>query len=363
MVRWWTDHFQKGLDNKLRLESINPVLTKINRVNGSWAARAIFGQARSTIDPQAWLRDRMTVIVNGSSGEVGEATTALIGGALVNLMKHAIAKQGALPARQRCPVTLIVDEFHEMPGADYEQILSALNKQGANLVLATQGLTRLDAFDRDGTRALRATVFDNIDGLFAFHTSADNGRYLVPELGGETVVDVDDITALGEHQCYARISTDRRRLPVFHVQLDPPLEGDAGWAAALAARSAARWGRPRAEVEAGRARSLARSAGFRAVRETKVASGDPGGRAGEQPQPRHGEREGGDGRRGTRRGKRRRDSPAPGPSQPGSSSGQDRWAPRPVRPETDRSVDDDRDADDAARLMRRSPDHPASHRA
>src|SRR5438128_9206632 len=72
-----------------------------------------------------------------------------------------------------------------MPGADYEAILSELAKYGANLILATQSLTRLETLDRDQGRSLRATVFANLDGLFAFHTSAEDARYLVRELGGE----------------------------------------------------------------------------------------------------------------------------------------------------------------------------------
>ena len=31
-----------------------------------------------------------------------------------------------------------------------------------------------------------------------------------------------DLVALGEHQCYARLSASGERLPVFSVRLDPP---------------------------------------------------------------------------------------------------------------------------------------------
>ena len=46
-------------------------------------------------------------------------------------------------------------------------------------------------------RALRVIVFANLDGLFACHTSAENARYLVPELGGEGDLDITELTALG----------------------------------------------------------------------------------------------------------------------------------------------------------------------
>src|SRR5439155_18470958 len=104
-------------------------------------------------------------------------------------------------------------------------------------------LARLEALDRAEPRALRATVFANLDGLFAFHTSAEDARYLVRELGAE--VDEQDLVALGEHQCYARLSAAGERLPVFSVRLDPPPASDPTVGAQLAAASAARHGRDR----------------------------------------------------------------------------------------------------------------------
>jgi hypothetical protein len=187
------------------------------------------------------------VLVNTARGTVGEDTAALIGATILNLVALTIGEQAALDARQRRPVTLFVDEFHTMPGADYEGILAELAKYGANLVLATQSLAQLGALDREQHRALRATVFANLDGLFAFHTSAEDAQYLVRELGQE--VDEQDLVGLGEHRCYARLSAGGERLPTFSVRLDPPPASDPALAARLAAASAALYGRDAAAVE------------------------------------------------------------------------------------------------------------------
>ena len=115
------------------------------------------------------------------------------------------------------------------------------------MTLATQSLTKLAALDREQQRALRATVFANLDGLFAFHTSADDAQYLARELGAE--VDDQDLIAVGEYQCYARISAHGERLPTFSLRLDPPPASDAALADRLAMASAARYGRAVAAVE------------------------------------------------------------------------------------------------------------------
>jgi hypothetical protein len=252
---WWTGYYDQ-LDRRLQLEVVNPVLTKVHRFEGSRAARQIVGQPRSTVDPGAWVRDGAIVVVNTARGRVGEDTAGLVGGTLLNLVALAVSEQVALDPAQRRSISLLVDEFHTLPGADYESILAELSKYGANLVLATQSLARLALLDRERERGLQASVFANLDGLFAFNCSAEDARYLVPELGGP--LDEQDLVELGEHQCYARLSSGGRRLPTFSVRLDPPLASDAAQAGRLIAASAERYGRDAALVEADRRSALAR---------------------------------------------------------------------------------------------------------
>jgi hypothetical protein len=167
--------------------------------------------------------------------DVGEDVAALVGGTLLNLAARAISAQAVMPPEQREGVTLIVDEFHTIPGADYEQICGELAKYGVNLILATQTLSRLDTLTlAQQVRDLRAPVFSNLDGLFAFHTSAEDARYLAPELGGG--LEEQDLLELGHFQFYARMSDMRtgERLPAFTVELDPPPRPDDTVAAELA---------------------------------------------------------------------------------------------------------------------------------
>jgi hypothetical protein len=178
-----------------------------------------------------------------------------------------VAEQARLQPGARWPISIFVDEFHTIPGADYEAILAELSKYGANLVLATQSLARLLALGRDDGRGLRATVFANLDGLFAFNCSAEDAEYLVPELGG--AIDAQDLVELGEHQCYVRLSSSGRRLPTFSVRLDPPLAAEPDAATVLARASAEHYGREAALVDADRRSAVAR------VLEARAAAARP----------------------------------------------------------------------------------------
>jgi TraM recognition site of TraD and TraG len=244
---WWATYFDT-LDRRLQLEIVNPVLTKVQRFLASRVTRVIVGQPRSTFDPSAWVRSGSIVIVNTAKGSVGENTAALVGATLLNLVALAVEEQARPDAGIRRGVRLLVDEFHTMPGADYETVVGELAKYGASLVLATQSLAQLGVVDRMQDRALRAKLFSNIDGLFAFQTSAEDARYLVPELGDG--VEVADLIGLPDHQCYVRINVGGEPLPTFSVRLEPPPDSDATIRAELAAISAARYGRARAAVDA-----------------------------------------------------------------------------------------------------------------
>jgi Helicase HerA, central domain/Type IV secretion-system coupling protein DNA-binding domain len=254
--RWWATYFNP-LDRRFQMEIVNPVLTKLHRFEGSTAARLIVSQSASTIDPLAWLRQRAVVVVNTARGTLGENASALLGSTLLNLVSLSVAGQARLTPAERTRITMLVDEFHTLPGVDYEGILAELSKYGANLVLATQSLARLEHLGGERQLDLRAVVFANLDGLFAFNCSAEDAKYLVPELGG--AVEVQDLVELGEHQCYVRLSSAGERLPTFSVRLDPPVVIDSDLGAQLAAASAARYGRPVAEVEAALHQRLAQA--------------------------------------------------------------------------------------------------------
>ncbi len=272
---------------------INPVLSKVNRFLASPAVHRVFGQARSTLDPRAWVRDGAVVLVDGAHGTLGADTGALLGGAFFNLAKLAIAAQEALPREHRRPITIVVDEFHTLPTADYETVLSAQAKNRANLIVATQGLATLDAFQvGPAARPLRATLLDNVEALWAFQTSAENAAGLLPELGGEGWLDADDLTLLGRHECYCRLFSgaagghiDAPR--AFRVALDPPPEPDPALAAGLATASRARWSRPAAAIDAaiaaGWARHEALAAPYRTAKGPGTTGQGPRGNRGSRP--------------------------------------------------------------------------------
>src|SRR5262249_54897151 len=139
-IKHWFSSYFDPLELRHRQEIINPVQTKVHRYAGSKVARAIVGQPRSTVDFRDFIAGDKIVIINLRAFEVIEDTAALIGGTLLNLAARAVSSQSTLPPDQRRSVTIAVDEFHTIPGADYEQVFGELAKYGANMILATKTL-------------------------------------------------------------------------------------------------------------------------------------------------------------------------------------------------------------------------------
>ncbi len=249
---WWRDNYDRA-GRVLQQQTRNPVTSKIGRFTVTEASRLVFGQARSTFDPRAIVRDGGVLVVNTATGTLGEGASSLVGATLLNLLGLLVEEQVALPPARRRKVIGLVDESSTLGAVDYPRMLSELGKYGASFVLVTQSLSKLDSVDRN----LAPTLFANTDGLTCFGVSAEDARRLVPELGGE--VEVPDLVSLDDFTCYARWWDGRARPPAFSFRVDPPLAAVSGRARAIAKSSAARVGRPRDEV----VRELARAFGER----------------------------------------------------------------------------------------------------
>ena len=279
VIAWWED-YATPLRQQDLLTWVNPVLNKVNAFGRSTVARALVGQPRATLDPRTWLdRDRI-VIVSGAQGESGAEITALMGAALFNILTETLAEREMGEAGDYPPVTIVADEFQALPGADFERVLAQQGKFGARLVLATQTLAGLERYgSAERPRNLRAAIFANAYSHFIYHCSAEDAHFLVHELGGAGVVDVEDLVGLAKYHCYCRLPHDGVRPPAFLVRLLPPPPSDRDRAAALARESAAAWGRPRAQVEEDRDRARARVTRMRTSGTPGATDPDPGGAA------------------------------------------------------------------------------------
>ena len=204
-IRGWWEPTSTLLERRFQLEIVNPVLSKIHRFEGSHADAQHRRPAASTIDPAAWLREGAIVIVNTARGTVGENAAALIGSTLLNLVTLGVAEQARLDPEARRSISMFVDEFHTIPGADYEGILAELSKYGANLVLATQSLARLLAIGQRGGARIARDGLRQSRRLVRLQLQCRGRRVSGAELGGASTSRTWSSSASTSATCDSRL--------------------------------------------------------------------------------------------------------------------------------------------------------------
>ncbi len=220
LLRWWAREFGAWRKDYQGM-ALAPVQTRLAYYASSKTARAILGQPRSTIDLRETILGGGILLVSTAQGTAGRDVAALVGSSILNLVDGVIREQGSLPPQQRRGALVVVDEMQTMPGVDYESMLSELGKFGANFILATQSLAKLE----DLSRTMRDTVLANVGCLAAFQMAGTDARQLVWELGKERVSE-DDVTSLDVHQCYVRATVGTERMDAFSMRVLPPEPGD-----------------------------------------------------------------------------------------------------------------------------------------
>ena len=214
---WWVNTYELLASAGGRFaEMVAPILTKVNAFAASPVSSHVFGQSVSTIDLRQVLNDGWVLLVNTAVGGVGEDTAALVGASIINWCASILYSRTPEQAKRR--VLFIIDEFHMMPGANYEALLSELGKYGAQTVLATQSLEFLKRNTRSNNK--QYPVLPNAWGLVAFRCSAEDARTLSREfvLSGasnddQMVVTDADIVGLPAYTCFMRLR-DKNQAPV-----------------------------------------------------------------------------------------------------------------------------------------------------
>ena len=277
LLDWWVRDFDNW-HRQYRSEAIAPVQTRLAYYASSKKARAILGQARSTIDLRETILEGGVLFVSTAQGTAGRDVSALVGASRLNLVDSVIREQESLPLHRRRGALVVVDEMQSMPGVDYESMLSELGKYGASFILATQSLAKLD----DLSRTMQDTILANVGCLAVFQVAGSDARRLVWELGKDRVSE-DDITSLPVHHCHVRSTVGADRMPAYSMMVKKPEPGDPQVAARI--RAGARDYTTRAgEIAAGNAEGEQKISEYRRLLLERQNGGNPAPQQPQQPQ-------------------------------------------------------------------------------
>lgn len=249
--------FYEEQNDRLREESITPLLNKISKFNLNPVLRAVIGQTTSSFDFREAIDRGQIILCSLSKGALGEDVSSLLGSLIVTKLSLAALSRENTPEQSRRPHYLYADEIQNfVHGVDFPTILSEARKYRLSLTIATQTLSQLPE------RSLQAVV-GNCATIISFRVSGEDAKALVREFGagseGPQTVDTmldrlpySELQNLPDYQCYVRTLEDGVPREAFLLKSFPPLAGDDFRRATpdrVVAASLQRFGRERKDVE------------------------------------------------------------------------------------------------------------------
>lgn len=236
--------------------------------------RNIVGQSKSAFDLRDIMDNKKILLVNLSKGRTGELNSKLLGMIFVMKFQAAAMSRATIPEDQRQDFCLYVDEFQNFSTDSFATILSEARKFHLNLIVANQFTTQL-------TDEIRDAVFGNVGSIASFRVGADADADALSKKFSP-IFDREDILRIPNYNTVTQILVGGIPTQPFSMATLPPL-GDPSEELATALRqlSAAKYGRPKAVVEAEIFGRLATKEDPKPA----FGSGNPFGAAGAAPSP------------------------------------------------------------------------------
>ncbi|MEO8863140.1 MAG: hypothetical protein ABI354_02345, partial [Candidatus Saccharimonadales bacterium] len=204
--------------------------------------RNIIGQTKSAFNLRDIMDNKKILLVNLSKGRTGDLNSKLLGMIFVMKFQAAAMSRSNIPEDDRVDFCLYVDEFQNFSTDSFATIMSEARKYHLNLIVANQFTTQLSDEIRDA-------VFGNMGTIVAFRVGQNDvdslSRYFQPLFDG------DDLVRIPNFNTVVRTLIDGVPTQPFSMATLPPLGNyNPKLGEALKQLSAAKYGQPRAVVDA-----------------------------------------------------------------------------------------------------------------
>ncbi len=207
LKNFWLSEYET-MSEKMMSEAISPILNKVGQFVSSPTIRHIIGYPHSTIDLEEIMDQGKILILNLSSGKIGEDNSALLGAMFVTKIQLAAMNRVNVPEEQRRDFYLYVDEFQNFATSSFIKILSEARKYRLNLTLANQYIGQVP-------EDIQKAIFGNVGTLASFLVGAADSTILAREFGG--VYTENELVSLGNFQIINKISIDNLTSRPFYA--------------------------------------------------------------------------------------------------------------------------------------------------
>jgi hypothetical protein len=197
-------------------EMLNYFTSKFGSFLGNSVMHQILGARTSAFDMRTLMDRRKILLVNLSKGKLGSLNAQLLGTLIVTKIQMAAMSRADVPAEQRPPFYVYIDEFQNVVTDSFAQMLSEIRKYGVGLHLAHQYVDQLPD-------NIKQAVAGNVGTLMAFRLGHADAQWLAPHFAPLTA---DDLTSVPPYHYHLRTLAHGQLTTPFTVasplvQLDP----------------------------------------------------------------------------------------------------------------------------------------------
>ena len=212
LKNFWVNEYNKMQDRQ-RQESIASILNKVGQFVSSPIVRNVVNTNKSSFSIEDLMSQGKILLVNLSSGRLGEDNATLLGAMMITKIQLAAMNRVNIPENKRRDFYLYVDEFQNFATDSFIKILSEARKYHLNLTLANQYIDQIP-------EEVRNAIFGNCGNIISFVMGAGDAAYFQSEYGG--LYTQDDLVNLDKYQIINKISIDNvisRPFPAYTLPL------------------------------------------------------------------------------------------------------------------------------------------------
>ena len=240
-----TEFWQKEMPASQRSNEFGEVVSWFVSKFGAFLSnemmRNIIGQTKSAFDLRDIMDNKKILLVNLSKGRTGELNSKLLGMIFVMKFQAAAMSRANIPESERVDFSLYVDEFQNFSTDSFATIMSEARKYHLNLIVANQFTTQL-------TPEVRDAVFGNMGTIVSFRVGQNDVEALAKYF--QPVFDADDLLRVPNYNTIVRTLIGGVPTQPFSMATLPALgTPNPRLAEALKQLSAAKYGKPKANVE------------------------------------------------------------------------------------------------------------------
>lgn len=217
LKEFWEEDYPTNYNRK---DIAAPIISRVNKFLYLPQLYTMLSSPESKLDFYDIIQSKKILLVNLSSGTIGEDNAQLLGSLIVTQLQMAAMRRADSPPSQRHPFYLYVDEFQNFTTASFEKILSEARKYKLCLTLAHQYISQISETQRDA-------IFGNVGSMIMFSCGDRDAHALRYQLGS---YEPQDLVNLKKYEALCRPESARDTFPFKTI---PPPGKPGGFAEAI----------------------------------------------------------------------------------------------------------------------------------